>query len=72
MRLLLSIALTSLALLGCTDRETPAAKAKAEKQAASNVAAGKTFAERECKTCHGVDGRSVAPAIPHLAAQREN
>jgi cytochrome c553 len=36
-----------------------------------DIAAGKAFAERECKACHGTDGRGTAPAIPHLAAQRE-
>lgn len=69
------------ALIGCTeDRETtpakrttekstPAAKAAAEKP--GDAAAGKVVAERECKACHGLDGKGVAPGIPHLAAQRE-
>jgi len=59
----------SLALMGCTDKqESPAAAAK---QAAGDVGAGKVIAEKSCKACHGLDGRGVAPAIPHLAAQRE-
>ncbi len=70
-RLLLSIAVSSVALFGCAEKEEPAAKPKGEKQAAADVGAGKVFAERECKACHGVDGKSVAPGIPHLAAQRE-
>jgi cytochrome c553 len=57
-----------LALVGCTDKESPA---KAEKQAAADVAAGKAFAERECRACHGLDGRGAASGIPHLAAQSE-
>lgn len=57
-----------LALVGCTDKESPA---KAEKQAAADVAAGKAFAERECRACHGLDGRGAASGIPHLAAQNE-
>ena len=36
----------------------------------ADAAAGKIIAERDCKTCHGVDGKGVAPAIPNLAAQR--
>jgi cytochrome c553 len=69
-RFLLSIVL-SMALIGCMDRKEATPKPAAEKQPAADVRAGKTFAERECKGCHGVDGKSAAPAIPHLAAQRE-
>lgn len=36
-----------------------------------DAAAGKAVAERHCKGCHGSDGRSAAPGIPHLAAQSE-
>jgi cytochrome c553 len=61
----LSIVL-SVALLGCTDKGEPTTKATT-----SDVVAGKTIAERDCKGCHGLDGRGVAPGIPHLAAQRE-
>ncbi|MBI2318997.1 MAG: c-type cytochrome, partial [Betaproteobacteria bacterium] len=35
------------------------------------MSAGRVVAERHCQTCHGLDGKGVAPAIPHLAAQRE-
>jgi len=59
------------ALIGCTDTSDPSAKPAAEKLPASDVGAGKVVAERDCRTCHGLDGRGVAPAIPHLAAQRE-
>jgi cytochrome c553 len=70
-RLTLGIAL-SLALVGCADKDTPAkAEKKAEKPVATDVAAGKAFAERECKGCHGLDGRGAASGIPHLAAQSE-
>lgn len=63
--LLLGVVL-ALALAGCTDkRESP------PKPATADVAAGKIIAERDCKTCHGANGGGVAPAIPHLAAQRE-
>lgn len=69
-RLLLGIGL-SLALIGCSDKDPSPSRTTAAKQPAGDAAAGKAFAERECKSCHGIDGKSAAPAIPHLAAQRE-
>lgn len=69
-RLLVGIAF-SVALIGCTDKEKPTAKTPTDQQAAADVSAGKAFAERECKGCHGLDGRGAAQGIPHLAAQRE-
>ena len=70
-RLTLGIVL-SVALFGCGEKEPPPVKGKVEKQVAADAAAGKAFAERECKACHGLDGRGTAPAIPNLAGQREN
>lgn len=62
--LLLGIVLT-LALTACTEKtQTPA-------KPTTDIAAGKVIAERDCKACHGANGGGVAPAIPHLAAQRE-
>ena len=70
-RLILSIGL-SVALLGCSDKEqSPAKPVAAAKTPAGDVAAGKAFAEKECKGCHGMDGKGIAPAIPNLAAQNE-
>jgi len=66
MKNILLIALVSVALIGCSDKKETAVKGPA-----ADLAAGKAIAERSCKTCHGLDGRGVAPAIPHLAAQRE-
>ena len=65
--LLLGIAL-ALALAGCGEKR----EAAAPKPVGADLAAGKAIAERDCKACHGVNGGGVAPAIPHLAAQREN
>lgn len=67
----------SLALIGCDSKEQPApkpstAKPSTVKPAAADIVAGKAWAARECKGCHGVDGKSIAPGIPHLAAQRED
>ena len=69
-RIALTIALSVL-LLGCPDKDQGTSKPAAAKQAAADPAAGKAFAERECKGCHGLEGGGAAPAIPHLAAQRE-
>jgi cytochrome c553 len=62
-------AMFSMTLFGCSDNEPP--KNPAAKQAMVDLAAGKALAERECRACHGLDGRGVAPAIPTLAGQRE-
>jgi cytochrome c553 len=62
----LSVITLSVALMGCTDKAGPSAQA-----AAADVAAGKLIAQRDCKACHGLDGKGIAPAIPNLAAQRE-
>lgn len=73
-RLLVSLACAA-ALAACGEREQPPAKPTAAKIAAAPVAgdakAGKAFADTECKACHGLDGGSVAPGVPHLAAQDE-
>ena len=66
------------ALAGCSQKQEPPPPAKATagapvapKPAAGDAAAGKAVAERDCKGCHGLDGKGIAPGIPHLAAQRE-
>ena len=70
-RLLVSIACVA-ALAGRTEREQPAKPPAAAPTAApGDPKAGKTFAETNCKECHGLDGGSVAPGVPHLAAQPE-
>lgn len=68
--LLIGIVL-SAALVGCTDKDQSTAKPATEKQAAADINAGKVIAERDCKACHGVDGKGAAPGIPNLAAQRD-
>jgi len=72
-RLLVSLA-CAVALAGCGEREQPAKPAPAKAAAApvaGDAKAGKAFAEAQCKGCHGLDGGSVAPGVPHLAAQDE-
>jgi cytochrome c553 len=67
----------AVAAAGCGERPPPAKTAqKAETTAvkapaAGDAKAGQAFAEGHCKGCHGVDGRGVAPGIPHLAGQNE-
>jgi cytochrome c553 len=70
MRTLLLVAL-SAALFGCSQKDESSVPAAASKQAPADPVAGKALAERECKGCHGLDGKGVAPAIPALAAQSE-
>ena len=62
--------LFSAALIGCSDKQEPTAKPAPETKITGDVNAGKAIAERDCKACHGLDGKGVAPGIPHLAAQR--
>ena len=73
-QLLVSLACAA-ALAGCTEREQPPTKPVARTPAVAaapgDTKAGKVFAEAECKGCHGLDGGSVAPGVPHLAAQDE-
>lgn len=65
-RLMLGI-LLSMALTGCSDND--ATTDKAVGQVAGKIDAGKVLAEKECKGCHGLDGKGAAPGIPNLAAQ---
>ena len=58
----------SALLAGCTEQGKPAAGAA---KPAGDATSGKAVAERDCKSCHGLDGKGLAPGIPHLAAQRE-
>lgn len=60
----------SAVLVGCTEQENSTAKPSAQKPPAADLAAGKAIAQRVCRACHGLDGKGVAPGIPHLAAQR--
>ena len=70
-RFILAVVLPT-ALIGCTDKDVAPVKTAAVKQSAADINAGKTIADRDCKGCHGLNGGGAAPAIPHLAAQRES
>jgi cytochrome c553 len=72
-RVLVLAAVLAAALVGCGEPARPVAKpeAKAPAPAKSDPAAGRALAEAQCKGCHGVDGKGVAPGIPHLAGQSE-
>jgi len=67
-RLVLGVVLSAL-LAGCSEEKAPSAVVIAKP--AGDATAGKAVAERDCKPCHGLDGRGLAPGIPNLAAQRE-
>ena len=64
MKHLLLAMFLSVALIGCSDESTP------QKQTAADVRAGKVVADKECKGCHGLDGRGTAAGIPNMAGQR--
>lgn len=68
MKVLALSAALLLALAGCGEGGRPVAP----KAVPGDIAAGKAFVERDCKGCHGLDGRGIAPAIPHLAAQSDH
>jgi len=63
---ILSMVVLSMMLAGCGEKADTSAKT-----AAADVGAGKAIVERNCKACHGLNGKGIAPAIPNLAAQRE-
>jgi cytochrome c553 len=60
-----------ITLVGCSDRRESTAGAAIDKPPAVDVTAGKAIAERDCKACHGLDGKGAAPGIPNVAAQRD-
>jgi cytochrome c553 len=68
-RVLLGLVLCA-ALIGCSNKEEAASKSAGVSPASADLSAGKAVAERECKGCHGMDGKGIAPGIPTLAAQR--
>lgn len=54
----------SLALVACSENNS-------EKKGSGDPTAGKVIAQRDCRACHGLDGKGTAPGIPNLANQRE-
>jgi len=59
----LSIAVVALGA-GCANLE------RSRNVADANVS-GKTLAQQVCSNCHGIDGNSVSPNFPNLAAQQK-
>jgi cytochrome c553 len=71
MKHIILVAAVSVALIGCASKDESSPGSAPEATVAADAAAGKVLAERECRGCHGLDGRGTAPGIPHLAAQSE-
>ena len=69
-RIVPAIIMLAIGLIGCSKNDE--GTAQSGKQPAVDVAAGKTIAERQCRPCHGVDGRGNGPAIPTLAGQPDS
>ena len=64
MKYLLLAASLAVVLIGCSDENKP-------KQSTADIAAGKAIVDKDCKACHGLNGKGVAPGIPDLAGQHE-
>jgi cytochrome c553 len=59
------LALAGCALAGCANLER-------SRDVGNPSVAGKTLALQVCSNCHGVDGNSVSPNFPRLAAQPQS
>jgi cytochrome c553 len=65
-----SLLLIALIVAACGKEQAPAGPEQAPAPKA-DLAAGKAIAEAKCVACHGLDGKSTGPDIPHLAGQKE-
>jgi cytochrome c553 len=63
-RFALSLAVAVASLAGCANLE------RSRNLADPNVS-GQTLAQQICSNCHGIDGNSVSPNFPNLAAQQK-
>jgi cytochrome c553 len=65
-RLTLALALAVVALgAGCSSLER-------SRDLADPAVSGRTLAQQVCSNCHGLDGNSVSPNFPNLAAQQKD
>jgi len=71
MRCLLIALAVALALAGCSNQGASPGGSAPGALPPADLDAGKALAERDCKGCHGLDGKGAAPGIPNLAAQSE-
>lgn len=69
-RLAIATLLIPLLLTACSEEKKPAEQAPATAPPPPNAEAGRKVAERLCVSCHGSDGLSTAPEIPHIAGQK--
>jgi cytochrome c553 len=63
-----AIAILLIFLAGCSDKQGPKDLSKLP----LDLEAGKIIAQKNCVTCHGMDGKGISDNIPNLAAQIEN
>jgi cytochrome c553 len=68
-RLALATLLIPVLLAACSEDKKPAEPAVVALPP-PDAAAGRKVAERLCVSCHGFDGLSTAPDIPHIAGQK--
>lgn len=61
MKILVPAIALSIALIGCSEQSVTK----------GDIRAGQAFADRECKGCHGLNGKGVAAGIPNLGGQSE-
>jgi len=64
--------LISAALAAGWDIHDSSAQNTTGTPAGVDIVAGKALAEQQCKGCHGLDGKGIAPGIPNLAGQRDH
>jgi cytochrome c553 len=65
-RLTLPLALAFVVLgAGCSSLER-------SRNLANPAVSGKTLAQQVCSNCHGIDGNSISPNFPNLAAQQKD
>lgn len=71
MKRLAAMLILSVSIVGCTEsKETPAdAAVTGSPPITTDIKAGKAVVAVSCAKCHGLDGKSTGPEIPHLAAQ---
>lgn len=69
-RLAIATLLIPILLTACSEEKKPVEQAPAAAPPPANAEAGRQIAEKHCTSCHGLDGLSTGPDVPHIAAQK--